>query len=77
MDTKKTKYLVLLLGFAILFSCFVGIGFQLSADSIGAVPNPLTAKVSLVYAEQGNAIARPEIDLQIPEATEIALFALG
>ena len=77
MDTKKTKYLVWLLGFAILLSSFVWVGFQLSSDSIGAVPNPLTAKVSLAYAEQDNSIAIPEIDLQIPETTETALFALG
>ncbi|NOQ42064.1 MAG: hypothetical protein GQ563_06145 [Desulfuromusa sp.] len=77
MDSKKTKYLVWLLGFTILLSCFIWTGFQLSADSIGAVPSSLTASVNMAYAEQGNAITRPEIDLQIPEMTEIALFALG
>ena len=77
MDSKKTKYLVWLLGSTILLSCLIGVGFQLSADSIGAVPYPLTARVSIAYAEQGKAISRPEIDLRIPETTEIALFALG
>ena len=77
MDSKKTKYLVWLLSFTMLLSCFIWTGFQLSADSIGAVPDSLTTKVSMVYADQGNTIARPEIDLQIPEITEIALFTLG
>jgi len=74
MNDQKNKYPIWLLGLTILLSCFIGIGFWLSADSIA---NSLAAKVSLDYSGQGNAVAQPEIDLRIPETTEIALFALG
>jgi len=30
-----------------------------------------------IPAGQADAVARPQIDLQIPDTTEIALFALG
>ena len=70
----KNKYFIWLLGFTILFSCLVGVGLWLPTDLI---VDSLTAKVSSAYSGQGHAVARPEIDLQVPETTEIALFALG
>ncbi len=74
MHDKKNKYPLWLLGFTILLSCFVGIGFWLPADSI---TDSLAAKVSLAYSGQDHAVAQPEIDLQVPDTTETALFALG
>lgn len=72
MNGQKTKYLVWLTGFTILLSCFVGGGFWLSSNSIGGAPASLATDV-----ERDNAVVRPEIDLKVPGATEIALFALG
>ncbi|MCK5914418.1 MAG: hypothetical protein KAG12_11105 [Desulfuromusa sp.] len=78
MDSKKTKYLVWLLGFMIFLSCLVGIGFWLLVDSTGSISIPLQGEITLVRADDlGSPDSRPEIDLQTPETTEIALFALG
>lgn len=77
MNGEKSKYLVRLLGCTFLLCCLFGVGFRLSSDSVGNDLTPLLAKVNTAYADQGDIVARPEIDLQFPEATEIALFALG
>ena len=74
MNGAKNKYLMWLLGFTILLSCLVGVGLWLPTDSI---VDSLTTKVSSAYSGQGHVAARPEIDLQVPETTEIALFAVG
>jgi len=74
MNGGKNKYLIWLLGFTILLSCLVGGGLWLQT---GLIVDSLTAKVSSAYSGQGHAVTRPEIDLQVPETTEIALFALG
>ena len=73
MNGGKNKYLMWLLGFMILLSCLVG-GIWLPT---GLIVDSFTAKVSSAYSGQGHAVTRPEIDLQVPETTEIALFALG
>ena len=78
MDSQKTKYLVWLPGFMLFLSCLVGIGFWLLVDSTGSISIPLQGEITLLHADDlGSPGPRPEIDLQTPETTEIALFALG
>ena len=77
MNGEKSKYLVRLLGCTFLFCCLFGVGFHLSSDSIVDDMTPLIAEVGMAYAEQDSSLPRPKIDLQLPEATETALFALG
>lgn len=77
MQRKKMTSRVWLLRFMILLSCLVGIGFWLSTGPIGGAFISMKSKVSMAYAEQLREVAQPEVDLQIPETTEIALFALG
>ncbi len=77
MNGEKNKYFVWLLGCTFLLCCFFGVGFYLSSASGGDELASVLAKVNTAYAGQGDIVARPEIDLQFPESTEIALFALG
>jgi hypothetical protein len=65
------------LTFMILLSCLIGIGFWLSTDPMGGAPMVFKSKMNMAYAEQLREVVPPEIDLQLPETTEIALFALG
>jgi len=64
--------------FLILSSCLAGIGIWLALDSTGNIPTSLQGEITLAYADESSSpVSRPEIDLQTPEITEIALFALG
>ncbi len=65
------------LGFTLLLSGFIGVGLLLSFDLIGDESASFMPKANTAYADQGDGVARPEIDFQFPEATEIAIFALG
>ena len=75
MKQKNVTFRTWLIRFLILFS-FVGIGFLLSAGSIESLLASLQGESNWAYAEQPSR-PRPEIDLQVPEITEKALFALG
>ena len=75
MKQKNVTFRTWLIRVLILFS-FVGIGFLLSAGSIESLLMSLQGESNWAYAEQPSR-PRPEIDLQVPEITETALFALG
>ncbi|MCK5825398.1 MAG: hypothetical protein KAG93_00065 [Desulfuromusa sp.] len=74
MKQKNMTLRTWLIRFLLLFS-FVGIGFLLSAGSIESLLTSLR-ELNWAYAGQPSR-PRPEIDLQVPETTETALFALG
>ncbi len=78
MQRKKFQPRVWLMRFLILIGCLVGVGFWLAVDSTGSFPTPLRGEITLPHADEpGSPVSRPEIDIQTPETTEIALFALG
>ncbi len=65
------------LSILIIFGCVAGLVLWLSVSPNGGLLTTSTNQTGLVYAGEGKKVVRPEIDLRIPENTEIALFALG
>lgn len=77
MDDKKRKFFVWFVVGMIFLGGFVFLGVYLSSNSTQTSPFSFLPEGVGAHAVQDGGVAWPKIDLQRPETTEVALFALG
>ena len=75
MKEKRATFRSRLVLSALLLACVSAAGYGLFHQGNGEIFMRLNDNQGLVFAEQGGV--QPELDLQDPDNTQIALFALG